>query len=807
MDTLTEDFAPSDVDTEMTVLTPEDITDQNPDASDDVENLRNSLREAVHDENVRPKMQCLMMDSSFSMVTMQGEDSGIAWETTPSRCSTPWASEAGNFTMDFSSPVAVRPATPGSQPAGKIIFVMDEELMSRRKKTKERVGGHRSKADRHVLAESSDNISGRPELIGFSQPNVKTEEEEDEEEPIDPLEDKEQRLFSLVSEGSEILNIIVPPKLVTVDEEESKEMVDNLSYLEESPLPKASEETQDSVFDLNYEMVISPHTPTESSAVRYDQPLPAMGPHVMDPPGAPVARPPERRAAGNVDYFEPFTLIGAQAPGSPAVISQEQVKLEAEDTTESQDKQPEQSRDHPTITNLMKDNEKSDTISLGEITSELLDEVFYGGTDNDDMKPDKEDGGGGAKGVPTRLPSKPSGSTLFGSQEDILTPIFLPEGPPKIIDPILLEEPKAMAFLYTDLYEEALGSRQKEEDTESMTSEKSFHSRHSDREARGYLEKYVLIDETPVVEAEPTDKEKCQEEGPRILYEDLHDFGNFISKPDESDMPNLEEEVTDFLRSSANSSPCDVEPFPRSLEEDETESTTKSTAKVNKSVSIMVEEVAQTPEDPLNDSFFASEELDWGDTYDYPEDALEETDVFTDEELWEEDLEVQKPVAPPRRKATSSPKACLDLTPLTPVDLIRQEKEEACGKEQREEEKETASPAETADEGDEDGEEATPADASPSENALTEPPQTENVKDSKEITALDTKPALPEEKDTKSVEEDKRNKTEAATKQTEPVKVVIKSSESAKAEVKPEKQRDGSTALPTKPDKGQCVIL
>ncbi|CAB1417755.1 unnamed protein product [Pleuronectes platessa] len=233
MDSVTEDFARSDVDAEMTALTPEDIIEETLDASDEVENLRKSLREVVHDDNVQPKMQCLMMDSSFSMVTMQGEDSGIAWETTPSRCSTPWASEAGSSTLDLSSTVAVRHAQPGSVPAGKIIFVMDEELISRRKKTKERASGQRRQ--REVLAESSENISGRPELVGVSEPNVKTKGEGAEAKSAEPQEDKEQWLFSLVSEGSEILNIVVPPKHDTVDEAESKEMVDNLSYLEESP--------------------------------------------------------------------------------------------------------------------------------------------------------------------------------------------------------------------------------------------------------------------------------------------------------------------------------------------------------------------------------------------------------------------------------------------------------------------------------------------------------------------------------------------------------------------------------------------
>ncbi|KAF1377803.1 hypothetical protein PFLUV_G00204530 [Perca fluviatilis] len=798
MDALTEDVARSDMDTEMTALTPEDITEQNLEGSDEVEILRNSLREAVHDDNVRPKMQCLMMDSSFSMVTMQGEDSGIAWETTPSRCTTPWASEAGNFTVDLSSPVAVRPATPGSVPAGKIIFVMDEELISRRKKTKERVN-QKSKGDRlREVAESSGNISGRPELVEFSQPNVKTEEGE-EEEANDPLVDKEQKLFRLVSEGSEILNIVVPPKFASVDEEESKEMVDNLSYLEESLLPKASEETHDN--ELMF---------TGLDAAGGDQvnPPSSISTNVMDPPGAPVARPLGRGTAGNVDYFEAFTMVDAEAPGSPAVIAQGLVEqeTEAEAATEIQDtEKPVQSEDNTTAT-ITVDDDNLDTVSLEEINSDLLDEVFYGGTDNYVMKTLDKEGGCDA---PSRLPSKPSGSNLFGSQEDILTPIFLPEGPCKIIDQILLEEPKAMAFLYTDLYEEAIGSRKKEEDTESMTSEKSFHSRHSDREARGYLEKYVLIDETPAVEVEPTDEEKCPEEGPRVLSQDLYDFGDLLSEPEKGEMQNTEEEITDFLRTSDNSSPCDVDPFPQSLKEDETQSTTKTKVKTGKNVSIKVEKVAKIPEDPLSVSSFEflSEELDWGSIDD--REALDEKEtVSTDQELWKKDLEMQRPVAPPRRKATSVPKACLDLTPLTPVDDIMQEKEEAGGKEQRVEEKETASPAEPADEGDADGKETMQpfSDVALFENALAavESPQTESVEDCIETALRNTNPAAAQEKETKTVEEKETSETEAAIKQTEPEGVEIQPSESAKTE-SPEKQGDHSTE-PAK-DKGQCVIL
>lgn len=742
-----------------------------------------SLREAIHDDNVQPKMQCLMMDSSFSMVTMQGEDSGIAWETTPSRCNTPWSSEAGNFSLDLSSP-AVRPATPGSVPAGKIIFVMDEEMISRSRKTKEK-----SKADRQRELQSSVDILGRPELVEISQPNVKNEEED--EEVLNDLTDKEQKLFSLVSEGSEILNIVVPTKLATVDEEESKEMLDNLSFLEESLVLKAKKETSD------YEVLGSSTGP---SAARSDLIKPTIS-DVMDPPGAPVIKTPGRGTVGNVDYFEAFHLIDAQAPGSPAVIAQEQVAQEAKVAAQCQDTETfVQAKEKSTTTF----EDKSDTISLGQINSELLDEVFYGGTDNYLKNLEREDEV--AEGMPARLPAKPSGSTLFGSQEDVLTPIFLPEGPPKIIDPILLEEPKAMAFLYTDLYEEAIGSRLKEEDTESITSEKSFHSRDSDQEARGYLEKYVLIDETPVVEVEVTDEGNYPEDGPRVLSRDLYEFGNMVSRPEKAVgvKPNSEEEeITDFFRSSSNSSPCDIEPIAQSLEVDEAQSTTQVKEKVKKHVSMMAEKVAETP---VNISS-SLEDLDWRSVEDHPV-VLDEKQEFADWELWNS-LEVQRPIAPPRKKACTS-KSSLDLTPLTPVDIITQEKEEAGGKEQIEEEKETASPAETADEGDEEEIKQTCSFAPPESVSarVEDAPQTESVKESKETVKHINSPSS-EGKDTKTTEQEGASDTDDASKHAEPGDVDIKMAELDNTLGYTEKQgnsQTGSQAEPAK-NKGQCTIL
>lgn len=730
-----------------------------------------SLREVIRDDNIQPKMQCLMMDSSFSMVTMQGEDSGIAWETTPSRSNTPWASESRNSTVDLSSPAAFECTAPGSVPAGKIIFVMDEEMISK-KREKERTKRSKAERQREMLLHSMENISGRPELVGVSQPNVKTEEN-DEEEPQDPLVDKDQRLFSLVSEGSEILNIVVPTKVATVDEEESKEMVDNLSYLEDVLLPKASEETNVHELDV---------LTSEPSTTRIE-PIKSIHSNIMDPPGAPVVRPPGRAAASNVDYFEAFSLIDVQAPGGPAVVAQKQE--EDDEVTKNFQETFEQAEGKISVTLL--DQDTSDTVSLDHVTSQLLDEVFYSGTDS--YVKHLSGGDGVNKGATARLPCKATGTPLFGSQEDILTPIFLPDGPPKIIDPILLEEPKAMAFLYTDLYEEAIGTRQKEEDLESVDSEKSFHSRHSDREARGYLEKYALIDETPVVDVEPTDKGEQPAEGQRVLSQDYYDFAT------KKDVPlNSEEEITDFFRSSCNSSPCDTEPFVRSLKEEEVQPTTTE-RKAKKHISITATKVSkiQTLAFDTSSFDFPLDEDDFGIPDDYST-TMDEQHWLSDPKL-QNDFKVQKPVAPPRKKALA-PKPCLDLTPLTPVDVSVVE---AGGKVQQEDkEKEMAFPLETADKGD--GEEIiqTPG-LVPSVLTSFEISQT----DSEGRTTTDTSSALMREENTVTVgpgAEDPSRQNEAEEPDTELLD---------KRQFSQEKPDDSQNVLPTEPakDKGHCVIL
>lgn len=186
----------------------------------------------MQDPAAKPKFQCLMVDPSFSMVTVQSEDSGIVWETASSRCSTPWASETSSVSEAYSME--------GSGAAGKITIVFDEEKVARRRI---RSGGRSSRlADRLSRQGSSRSASAlgaeRLEMTEVSVPNVAQETPETEPD-LEKMKNKDQQLFSLISEGYEILNIRVPTKLPTVDEEESTELQDNLSYLDQTPRIKS----------------------------------------------------------------------------------------------------------------------------------------------------------------------------------------------------------------------------------------------------------------------------------------------------------------------------------------------------------------------------------------------------------------------------------------------------------------------------------------------------------------------------------------------------------------------------------------
>ncbi|KAM4745826.1 cardiomyopathy-associated protein 5 [Anableps anableps] len=474
------------LDSEMTEL--QEFQDEalSQDDEDEVEELENSLREVIQDQSVKPKLQCLMVDPSFSMVTVQSEDSGIVWETASSRCSTPWASEASSTSEAYSME--------GSGGAGKITIVFDEDKVVRRRT---RSGGRSSRlGDRLSRPGSSRSASAlgveRPEMAEVSLPNIK-EEKTPTEADLEEIKSKDQQLFSLISEGYEILNIRVPSKLPTVDEEETTDLQDNLSYLDQTPKIKSRNHHDWAHHRDQLEAEQTPDHPESSKDT--SQPLP-------DKQHGPTTS--ETENSADIDYIEKFTLLDVVMPGEEAPQQQpEEEKLPAKAQTE----EPEALKEAMDY-GASASEDSFVFVTDTEIVGEHLDEVFYGEGPPIEALKQKEEG---IERTRSRRESqrsmKDGGLVLFESEETTLTPIFISPGPPKIIDPILLEEPTAMSFMYSDLYEDAVGEKRRSDEeyseAESMASEKSYKRRLSDSdEADGYLEKFRLKDETPAVDVQ-----------------------------------------------------------------------------------------------------------------------------------------------------------------------------------------------------------------------------------------------------------------------------------------------------------------
>ncbi|MEQ2161627.1 hypothetical protein GOODEAATRI_011350 [Goodea atripinnis] len=425
-----------------------------------------------------------MVDPSFSMVTVQSEDSGIVWETASSRCSTPWASEASSTSEAYSME--------GSGGAGKITIVFDEDKVVRRRT---RSGGRNSRlGDRLSRPGSSRSASTlgveRPEMAEVSLPNIKKEKKPTEAD-LKEIKSKDQQLFSLISEGYEILNIRVPSKLPTVDEEESTDLKDNLSYLDQTPKIRSRNHHD---WAQHTDQMEAEQTPDYSeSSEDTSQPL-------SEKQRGPII--PETESTANIDYIEKFMLLDVVIREDEAPLQKEEEKLPAKAQTDEHEALKEETEDTSVS------EESFVFVTDAEIVGEHLDEVFYGEGPPIEVVKQKEKG---VEKMRSRRESqrsmKDGGLVLFESEETTLTPIFISPGPPKIIDPILLEEPTAMSFMYSDLYEDAVGERRGSDEefleAESVASEKSYKRQLSDSEEEdGYLEKFRLKDETPAVDVQ-----------------------------------------------------------------------------------------------------------------------------------------------------------------------------------------------------------------------------------------------------------------------------------------------------------------
>ncbi|XP_038854814.1 cardiomyopathy-associated protein 5 [Salvelinus namaycush] len=499
---------------------------------DDVEELRNSLREVVQDQSVKPKLQCLMADPTFSMVTVQSEDSGIVWETASSRCSTPWASEASYSSDTYSLDGS---ATGGGGAQGKITIVFDEDkIIRRRKRTRGKARlGERLRRPGSSRSGSTLGVE-RPEMAEVSVPNIRVESVESDTESGE-VKDKDQELFSLISEGYEILNIKVPSKLPTVDEEESTELQDNLSYLEETPrIRSKSRRGSEALPAQDYPEIKEGTEGEEVGESKPSEPTEQQGPHS------------HKDSTSDMDYFEAFTLLDEVVPG-------QQVPEPVGDETPTKPQREEPNLGQMTATDSLSAAPDDDFVFVTdmEIASERLDEVFYGNKHHappeDLMKRGEEDEEeGGKEGRRESMRSlKESGSALFSREESILTPIFLSPGPPKIIDPILLEEPTAMSFLYSDLYEDAMGERRRSDEegseAESVGSDRSFQRRLSDsEETDGYLEKFILKDETPNVE-DQSEEADGKGEGLMMWSQSKFELTGFLTRVVEEEEEEKEE--------------------------------------------------------------------------------------------------------------------------------------------------------------------------------------------------------------------------------------------------------------------------
>lgn len=194
-------------------------------------------------------------------------------------------------------------------------------------------------------------------------------------------------------------------------------------------------------------------------------------------------------------------MVGPGEPAPELLDQEEQLPVKAQSEEQKPARSPEDAS-APESSFVM--------VSDEDLVGEHLDEVFYKKEVSPDglQQRDLHTEGEAAAMRMRRESQKESGSVLFGSEETVLTPVFISPGPPKIIDPILLEEPTAMSFMYSDLYEDAVGERRKSDEehseAESAATEMTYKRRLSDsEEADGYLEKFTLKDETPTLEVRP----------------------------------------------------------------------------------------------------------------------------------------------------------------------------------------------------------------------------------------------------------------------------------------------------------------
>ncbi|XP_036063097.1 cardiomyopathy-associated protein 5 isoform X2 [Onychomys torridus] len=353
-----------------------------------------------------------------------------------------------------------------------------------------------------MLNASATSADGSAPLRGPSQEPEGTAAKDEEfaitSKPAGLSEDQKSA-FSIISEGCEILNIHAPAFIPSVDQEESEQMQDKLQYLEEKasfktiPLHDESEEVashktrKDKLEDPDRKVLsLTGSEPEETQKTKEETATESeTGDFTFIHPTV---------SSEEEDYFEKYTLIDYNlSPDSDKQkLTVEGFPKEATETATS----------FP---------ESSDEGALEpEYDLVKLDESFYGlAEDYSELshaemqkslviqKPDDENV---SKGISREVGSRSPGMPLFDVEEGVLSRSQIFPTTAKAVNPELLEEPPALAFLYKDLYEEAFGEKDEggtASEGDSVDSEASFPRRHSDTEdgTGMYFEKYVLKDD------------------------------------------------------------------------------------------------------------------------------------------------------------------------------------------------------------------------------------------------------------------------------------------------------------------------
>ncbi|XP_078531328.1 cardiomyopathy-associated protein 5 [Lissotriton helveticus] len=351
-----------------------------------------------------------------------------------------------------------------------------------------------TRQDTHILPDNSEN-NMKPRETNRKAKNV----------------DYQSNAFSIISEGYEIMNIHAPPQFSSVDQEESEHMKDKLEYLEDNPIFKTNQ-----LLDRDHADVVPAFKDGANGvadSIRNVDAVNKIKRHEVnvETTAKETLTGDENnfntiKSAVDIDYFEKYTLVDDQVPIPPEL----QVSIKGDEVNNNHNGNPSQLTEG---SSSFAERFNASTFEDEFYSPDTdIDEAFYGIAQEEvEPRPRTFLNGLGTQNSFDREikmevtednnDSEFTGTCLFNTEEGVLERSMLFPTTVKLVDPELLEEPPALAFLYTDLYEQATGDRTKEEsehsDTESVNSDRSFPERNSDTDDGPgiYFEKYILKDE------------------------------------------------------------------------------------------------------------------------------------------------------------------------------------------------------------------------------------------------------------------------------------------------------------------------